>query len=166
MFTSTQAVAIAGDIVSGVRADVSLASLHSLGTFTGNNRKPDIQLVDGRLWAASPFGVVAWNPADGSYSAKTVADGLLSNNVKAIGAEPSGDTLWFGSDMGVNSYTQSTGQWRSYTATHRAEHDQRRRDRRRCGRRSLGRRAAGNSPVQPRDDELAQLSGRVRPARR
>ncbi|MFA6094072.1 MAG: hypothetical protein WC986_14125 [Elusimicrobiota bacterium] len=95
-------VGIYGEVLRYDRA--SSAQLPSLGNPCGWNCKTQALYWDGMsLWMGTPWdGAVAWNSETGAVSWYGRSEGLLSDDVRAIGG--SGGVLWFGHGIGASRY--------------------------------------------------------------
>ena len=66
---------------------------------------------DENVWVGSTGGAYRLSPSDGSLITYRTSDGLLRLNVAAIGVDPVGGDVYFGSGDGSVSILQSEGGW-------------------------------------------------------
>ncbi|MBI4618173.1 MAG: protein kinase [Planctomycetes bacterium] len=69
---------------------------------------------DGWLWAGGSGGIVRWNVALRDRRRHTMADGLPSNEVFALHAQPDG-TVWAGTVAGLARLDPGADRWTTYT---------------------------------------------------
>jgi len=98
------------------------ADEENLNVLIGNEVR-DIASDTDDVWIATDKGVTRYHRATKTWSFLTIADGLISNNVRCISLErrfsllgyKPGERVWFGTDSGVSLYNKRTGRWRSFT---------------------------------------------------
>ncbi len=69
----------------------------------GNNLSALLVERAGRLWSAGKGGIIAWDPAQGTYRKYTAAEGLPSNQITALAQDADG-RLWAGAQDGYTAY--------------------------------------------------------------
>jgi len=80
--------------------------------YTNANYVHGLAWHDGRLWAATAGGVVAWDPGSGTATKHTTVDGLVHNDIQAIVSCPLPEPrLVVGTPLGLSILNPDTGRW-------------------------------------------------------
>ncbi len=116
--TLFEPVKAAGSSASGVSAPTTpLDAEPGVHIYANANFVQDIAFFDGKVWAATLAGVVAWDPASGTSVRYTTLQGLPSLGTYAIEACPAPDpTVIVGTEQGIVAYNPASDSWQpAYT---------------------------------------------------
>lgn len=81
--------------------------------YSNSNYVRGVTVYDGKIWAATLGGVVAWDAATGEHTKYTTLDGLSYNGVFAITVCPMPEpTLIVGTGTGLNTYDPAADGWK------------------------------------------------------
>jgi ligand-binding sensor domain-containing protein len=96
-------------IVVGVNA--APAGVGEWKTYTAKRDVRDIATRGDMIWSVTSGGLFSYNTSTGEYSQYTTSDGLKTNDLTAITADPTG-YLWIGAANGiVHRFMPVTGDW-------------------------------------------------------
>ncbi len=96
-------------IVVGVNA--APAGVGEWKTYTAKRDVRDIATHGNMIWSVTGGGLFSYNTLSGEYSQYTTSDGLKTNDLTAITADPNG-YLWIGAANGiVHRFMPLTGEW-------------------------------------------------------
>lgn len=82
-------------------------------TYANANKVNALAVYNGKIWAATQGGIVAWNIANDSLVKFTTLDGLAANNATSVVACPlPGLGIVFGTSQGLQIFDPKNGNWR------------------------------------------------------